>query len=154
MTKQQKTYLLLTATLIVWGIIGYQIFNRLNPKKVSLAAITTEKYTPQKLIEVTPYTINVDYRDPFLGKFTTGVKAISKNKKKKKKTKKERKKLFPKITYHGIIEGTSQSFVISINGNQETFILGQTINNTTLTEANSEKITMRFNDEIKTFTQQ
>ena len=153
MTKQQKTYLLLTATLIVWGIIGYQIYNRLNPKQEQVATtIMTKKYTPQKLIEVANYTIHADYRDPFLGRLSGTKKALPKKKKKKKTNKK--KKRFPKISYNGVIEGASKSYIITVNGNQETFDINQTINEVTLIKANDNEITIRFNEETKIIKQQ
>lgn len=151
MDKQQKIYLLLTATLIVWGIIGYQIYNRFNPKQEQVVATSTAKYEPQELTKKTSYSVNPEYRDPFLGKFSTTKKTITKKKGSKKNTK---QKPFPKIIYNGIIEGASQSFIITINGNQETFTLKETINKVTLLKGNSEEITMSFNDETKTFKQQ
>jgi len=153
LTKQQKTYVLLIVTLLVWGIIGFQIYNRLNPKQEMLAKNSIEqKYEPQKLKKVITYTITADYRDPFLGKFPATKKIVTN--KKKKTTKKQHNKRFPKIIYNGIVEGRSLSFVITINGNQETLKLKETLKDITLLKGNAEEITLLFNEETKTFKQQ
>lgn len=151
MTKQQKTYFLLLITLIVWGIIGYQIYNRFNPKQEVLLVSKTDTYEPKQLINSIPYTIKANYRDPFLGKFPSKKSVV---KKKKKTIKKDNNTPFPRVIYNGIVEGNSKSFIITVNGNQESFKLKETLHKVTLLKGNATAITLRFNGETKIFTQQ
>ena len=151
MTKQQKTYALLVAVLIIWGLIGYQIFNQLNPKEELSTTFVTQKYQPKALKKVVAYELQNNYRDPFLGKLPNSTKAIVQKKAKKERKKNTKKKKFPRVVYNGIVEGASQLFVITINDNQENFTINQTINDVTLIEGNEAEITLSFDDEVKTF---
>jgi len=151
LTKQQKTYLLLTAVLIIWGLIGYQIFNQLSPKEEHTEMVVHQKYQPKAIKKVVSYELKNNYRDPFLGKLPASTKAIAQKKPKKEKKKNTKKKKFPRVVYNGIVEGASQLFVITINGNQENYTINQTINDITLIDGNDTEITLSFNDEEKTF---
>lgn len=149
MTKQQKTYVLLIAVAIVWGLIGYRFYKNSNPT-IETAPITQQQqtYIPTEFKKGESYTVKADYRDPFLGKFYS-------EKKKKKKTnttlKKETTIPFPTIIYNGIVEGgTSKSYTLTINGKQQLFKLGESINDIKLLKANSEQIIVRFNGVSKT----
>ena len=150
MTKQQKTYVLLAAVIAIWGIIGYQIFSKLN-SNVEIAAKNSviEKYEPKNIEKRVAYSVNETYRDPFLGTIKTKKKAI-KRKKSIKKT--DPTKPFPNIIYNGVVNGGgAQSYVVTINGKQELFKLRETIKGIKLVKATTEKITVQFNNESKSF---
>lgn len=139
MKKQYKTYILIVAVLIVWGIIGVQIFNYLNPKEEALPTIESkQKVFRKKKEHKESYTVKTHQRDPFLGKLL--VKPVVKRTKKKAAP-----VVFPPIQYHGIIEsGKKKSFIVSINGVQSVLKAGQTINEVRLLSGNKKQISIRY----------
>jgi len=141
MNTQQKTYFLLGAVFLIWGIIGYQMYARLYPPATKIKPLQVNNtWIPQKNVENTFYKVNPIYRDPFLGEFP----------KKKKKTRKRIVKPtstvpFPSVVYNGVIEGgKSKSYVLTINGRQEIVKLGETHQGVKLISANTKQITLRF----------
>ena len=147
MTKQQKTYFLLIVVLLIWGVIGYQTFSKLNTDQENTATVEMpKKYIPKKIKKDKPYTIKADYRDPFLGK--------TKNRKKNKSVNKSLNKKpaipFPEVIYNGIVAGSTKAYTITINGKQELLKIGETFQDIKLVKANSEKITVRNNGITKT----
>jgi hypothetical protein len=142
MSKQQKTYLLLAGVLVVWGVIGYQIFSQLKPTG-NISPIKSEnfKYVPKSKIEQEKYFVKANYRDPFLGKLY----ATKKTKVKKITTQKEIIP-FPSVIYNGIIEGgQKKSYIITVNGKQEILKINQTFESITLLQANSKEAKIKFN---------
>jgi len=136
MTKKQKTYLLLTLVIIIWGFIGIYIYKYLNPDIPLVNATSKVKFTPKKVIsKQTTFTIS-KYRDPFLGKIvaTTQKTGISK----------DQKVDFPQVIYHGSIKGNRKNaYIISINNQQEILKVGQSFQQVKLLQANSKRIIVR-----------
>lgn len=146
MNKKNRTYILITAVVAVWGTIGYKIYSNLNPSMPNTKAVgetqfkRIEKRASEK-IEIQP-----NYRDPFLGK-------LYREKKKTVKVKKTVRKdpvQFPPMNFIGIIEGKSTSYIIQINNQQEIFKLGQTFQGVTLKSAKSKEITVKYKGVLKT----
>ncbi len=149
MTKQTKTYLLLFVTLIVWGLIGFRIYKSFrNDNNIVASTNFNQTFTPKKIKKSEIYTVNANYRDPFLGKFPNTTK--KKKKPKKKAPKKKTNIRFPKIIYNGIVEGGNvKSYTITINGKQELLTIGQTINDITLINASNDEISVRYKEVTK-----
>lgn len=140
MNKQQKTYGLLIAVLVIWGLIGYQIYIRLNPSTPELEAFTVQNtFKKQQVFETSFYEVKDEYRDPFLGGFP-------KKKMRKKRIVKPKEIVhFPRIIYNGVIEGsTSKSYILTINNSQELVKLGQEIQGVKLVTANTKEAIVKF----------
>ncbi|TCI85577.1 hypothetical protein [Tenacibaculum sp. M341] len=149
MTKQQKTTLLLVAVLAIWGAIGYQIYSKLDTDEaIVITNSIVENYKPEKIEKRIAYTVNDDYRDPFLGTIKTEKKKV-----KKKSVPKSNPSIpFPNIIYNGVVTGGgTKSYVLTIQGKQELFKKGETIKKIKLLQANDEKIKVRFNGVTKSF---
>ena len=146
MSKNQKTYLLLIVLVLVWGAIGYEIYSYMSPEEDELSMISSTKYIPPKSEKAVEYTIQPDYRDPFLGK-------IYRKKVAKKKVKKLSKAavIFPNIRYNGIIKGAKNAYIITINGTQEIFQLKQSFKGITLVRANDVEIVLEYQKETKKY---
>lgn len=144
MKKQHKTYILLIAVLIVWGIIGFQIFNYLNPQEEELPAIVGKQQSFGKMkLQKETYTVQKHSRDPFLGKML--VKSVVKHKKKKATP-----VVFPNLTYHGLIEsGKRRSYIVSVNGVQSVLRIGQKINDIKLLSGNKKEIRVHYKGTTK-----
>lgn len=141
MNKQQKTYGLLIAVFVIWGIIGYQIYIRLNPPILELkASEVNSSFVRQQINETSFYEVQANYRDPFLGKLPEKKKVIQ-------KSFVEPKMIlpFPSVIYNGIIEGNnSKAYILTINGKQEIVIIGQEIQKIKLIKADSKQAIVKF----------
>jgi hypothetical protein len=150
--KQQKTYVLLIAVLGIWGAIGYQIYNRMNPS-VPKTEVLQAQNTFQKIPIITTsfYEIHEIYRDPFLGHFPKKKRTVV-----KKKPKQEQSKIpFPEVIYNGLIQGGSATtYILTINGRQEILKKGETFQKVKLIKANKEEAVVRFLKETKTILKQ
>lgn len=145
MNKKLKRYVLLFVALLVWGLIGYRVYEYFNPEEITVENFTPQKFIPKKIKETEKYTIKANYRDPFLG--------VAPTKKKKKIAKKviKNNQPFPSVVYNGVIEANrTKSYIITINGQQEVFKIGQTFNNVKLLSANAKQIKVRNNGVNKT----
>ena len=151
MTKQQKTYGLLIAVLVIWGLIGYRIYTRLNPMAPEIEAGNFQKrFQKQKAIEQSFYELGQEYRDPFLGGFPK-----KKIVRKKTLVSKKSARPFPNVQYNGMIQGNSRkSYILTVNGKQEIIKLGQSFLGVTLIKATRNEVTVRFEKENKTVVKQ
>lgn len=150
MTKQQKTYALLAAVLIIWGLIGYQFYTNLNStSEVPTIIKKRQNFVPKMVKEQEQYTINATYRDPFLGK-----RYIYK-KKRVVAPKKQPLVPFPSIIYNGVIEGNgTKAYILTIDGNQIILKRRQTKQQVTLVKGTSKQVTIRFQKRTKTISLQ
>ncbi|QTE21145.1 hypothetical protein [Polaribacter cellanae] len=147
MTKQQKTYGLLIAVLIIWGIIGYQIYKRFNPEVIELSKTkVSSNFKRAKIQKNAFYEIQESYRDPFLGKFPQKKRVI-----KKRIVKPTVTIPFPNVVYNGIVEGGKEkSYILTVNGIQEILKKGEKVQNVVLLRANSKEAIVKFNGVRKT----
>ncbi len=154
MNKKRNIYILLPVVLIVWGIIGYKIYQSIKPKTQPVVKQNYEyKYQPITSNDDFTYSLHTNYRDPFLGtlpkKKTTKKRQVSKPSKKKS----VKKKPFPRITYKGLVNPKVVSkesvFMIEINGKSELLKIGQSFSNITLLSGHKKEISIRFQDSIK-----
>lgn len=151
MKKKGKTYILLVVVLGIWGVIGYQVFAKLNPDDSPIVAANSDiSFTPKQTIEKDTFSINSKHRDPFLGK-PYQLKQTSNIK--KRVLKKKDPIVFPPITYKGVISKQQSSqniYIIAIKGTQQLFKVGKTIHEVKLLKGNKKSITISFKGERKT----
>ena len=146
MLKQKKTLILLTAVLVVWGIIGLQIYGYLNPDEEKLQEISTEQFNLVAKKQKETYQVKIHERDPFLGKL------LIKQKKVRKTIVKKEPIIFPNILYNGIIESNKKrAFIITINGQQKEVRKGQTSNEVTLINGSAKEVLLRYKGKKQVF---
>lgn len=150
MKSKKNIYLLVSAVLFIWGVIGYKIYATLNPEDtIELTQHNVVNFKPAAIKEVDKFTINANYRDPFLGKLVT------------KKTQKEANKKkgapviqFPQIIYKGMIapKGSNQKevFFVTINNTQQFLSVGKQIDGVHLLNGNNKQIIISFQNSKKT----
>ncbi|MDB9954030.1 hypothetical protein OAD49_00525 [Flavobacteriaceae bacterium] len=149
MNKKKKTYLLITAVLIVWGVIAIKINNALQSKVLQeVEAVQNQSFEPSFHIEIDSFSIQKIDRDPFLGTFTKPPKKVKKPLRPPPKP-----KSLKQITYAGIVQKTHSKtpvFVVNINNRQYIFKKGQTVDSVTLVRGNSNEIVVRYNRQLQT----
>lgn len=147
MNRSKKTYFLLVAVLLIWGLIGYQMYLRWHPREATTVSTTPPTtFVPQKKVENSFYELKALYRDPFLGSYPKKKKSI-----RKRIVKSTAPVVFPSVVYKGVIGvGASKSYVLSINGRQEIMKQGETHQEVELIRANAQQITLKFQGVKKT----
>jgi len=146
MKKQQKTYLLLTLVLGIWAVIGYKFFSAANPSQPEFAEVTRDHiFVPTQIKEKEIFTIDADYRDPFLGTVYAPKKTI---KKAKSATAKKQQTLPSKqIEYTGFItdKGSQQKiFFVTVDGQQQMMSLKDTFQEVKLVSGTKNSIKVRY----------
>lgn len=145
MSKNQKTYLLLFAVALIWGTIGYQLYKGYHPDIPEIEMGSIVAFKPETNNPITSYTITPDYRDPFTGKI------YRKSVKIKKKIATKTTVVFPTIIYKGIINGSKNSYIISINGIDQIFQLKQTVLGVTLISSKDKSIVIKYQNQTKNY---
>ena len=154
MKSKKNIYFLLPAVLIVWGLLGYRIYTSLAPtNSIEQNNVSTTQFIPQEIAATETFTINTDYRDPFLGEVSKRPKVVPKKSNKQATTVPQ--KPFPTIVYKGVVaaEGKKeQVFIISIDDQQHFFKKNTTKNDVKLVRGTSSEIILQFQGEKKSFT--
>ena len=140
MGKNVKTYLLLGVVMIIWGIIGFRILSALSPEPEQAIASSEISYRPVTTVQRDTFSIKADYRDPFLGTYSTS---------KKNTPKKTVKREMPPIDlqYTGSMVNSSTNmriYFVTINGQQHLLEKGKSAGEVKLLSGSQQAITIRY----------
>lgn len=149
MKTKKNIYILLAVVLFVWGAVLYQVFSFTNSDEISVSNNPEFVIKPLKIKERQTFTINVNYRDPFLGKMYTpqtvsNVKASTKT---KKQPKSQENLVWPSILYKGMIsdvKNKNKIFILIIDGQYHYMKIGDTENEIFLKEGNKESVYIKY----------
>lgn len=150
MKNKKSIYILLPVVLLVWGVVIFQFFSFTTPDVVLENAVPELNIKPFKLKERSTFSVDVNYRDPFLGKVYTA-KEVSNVKKSvikvKKMPKPEETIVWPTISYKGLIsdvKGKNKTFMIVISGKNHFMKVGETENEIFLKDGDKESIYVKY----------
>lgn len=149
MKNKKNIYVLLPIVLLIWGIVLFQLFSFTTSDTIT--GSKSEEFTvkPLKIAVRDTFGINVNYRDPFLGKMYapgSAVKIKSSNTG-IKKTKKEVEIVWPVIKYKGLISDTKEKtkvFVLIISGQNHFMKIGDTANEVLLKSGDKESVYVKY----------
>ncbi len=150
MKSKRNTYILLSAVLVLWGVIGYRVFASMNPPiENNSGVVKTEKFQPKEIIAKETYIIQANYKDPFLG-------TMEKPKKKTRVISKQKKQkiVFPNVEYKGVFSSSIKKntvYLIIINSKKEMFKIKEVYQNVRLLQGDKEKVTVKYKTEKQTF---
>lgn len=122
MKKKKSIYILLPVVLLIWAMVIYQFFSFSNPDVPNTVASTNYAIKPIAIPERDTFAIDVNYRDPFLGKMYLPNKATKNTKRQKPKV--TTPIVFPRVVYKGIVSDNKNEvkvFMVIING--QTFLM-------------------------------
>ena len=152
MKNKKNLYILLPAVLVVWSLVIYRFYKGMNPSAVEIGPTeVTSNFTPELRESTTPFTINKEYRDPFLGTLS---KKKSAAKKVVRSPNTDPEETFPTIIYKGLVsaKGTNNRvFLIGVNGQQYYFKVKSTNDGITLVTGNSKEVTLQYGNRRQTF---
>ena len=149
MKNKKSIYILLPIVLLIWGIVIFQFFSFSTP--IDTVENTSEdfKIEPLKLKERKTFSVNVNYRDPFLGKMYAAQES-SKAKKSsniKKESRPEEVIVWPSIIYKGMISDAKEKkklFILKISGHDFFMKKGDTENDILLKDGDRESIYVKY----------
>ncbi len=154
MKNKKNLYILLPAVLIIWGLVIYRFFTGINPTtKIENTVEELGEFKPKKLQEADTFSVDLNYRDPFLGTFPKKKKSAIKRKSPVKKEV-QPETSFPSISYKGLVtpKGKNQKvFLISVNNQQHLYTIGSSFNEVKLLSGNDKEITLQFQKQKQTF---
>jgi len=148
MKKSIKTYILAIAVFVIWGLIAFKIYSALNQEDLvsTESAPQAISFNPISVQDTISYVLQLNYRDPFLGK--PFVKKQLQPKKLSIKKSVNQPIVFPDIHYNGLIapktKGTAPIYMIVINGKQYLFSKNETKEAVKLLRGNSHQIEIQF----------
>ncbi|WP_163408506.1 hypothetical protein [Flavobacterium ajazii] len=150
MKNKKNIYILLPLVLLVWGAVLFQVFSFTNADETLPVSNPEFSLKPLKINKRETFAINVNYRDPFLGKMYVSEKA-SKVKTAHSKTAKVVKEpealVWPNIVYKGLIadsKGKNKIFVLIIDNKNYFMKIGDTENEIFLKDGDKESIYVKY----------
>lgn len=149
MKNKKRTYILLFIVLLVWGVVLYQLFSFSNTDGILENTSSELNIKPFKLKERTSFSINVNYRDPFLGKLYAPQEdsRAKKNVSKTTKSKIEKVIVWPAILYKGIVSDTKDKikiYMLIIDGKTCLMKNGETQNEVFLKDGDKESVYVKY----------
>lgn len=150
MKNKKNIYILLPLVLFVWGAVLFQVFSFTNSNEIIPANNPEFNFKPLKVNKRESFAINVNYRDPFLGKMYNP-ETVSSAKTTKTKTVKVIKQpeplVWPNIVYKGLItdtKGKSKIFMLIIEGKNYYMKIGDTENEIFLKDGDKESVYVKY----------
>ncbi|SDI25000.1 hypothetical protein SAMN04488062_1316 [Flavobacterium omnivorum] len=149
MKNKKNIYILLPVVLFIWGAVMYQFFSFANTKETQQLTSTEFQIKTLTITERDTFSINVNYRDPFLGKMFAPQNNVT-----SKKTSKTRKEpqieeplIWPPILYKGIVSDTKDKikiYMLIIGGKTCLMKKGETENEVFLKEGDRESVYVKY----------
>lgn len=148
MNNRSKTYLLIVAVLIVWGLIAYKIFQHLKPSSDENLTVKTEKKRNPKTDSNLDYKMHSGYRDPFFGTLKKPERQEIKNGQEKRNISPKKTDLNPipsvSVLYRGLVNPLANKkecvFIIEINGKTQLLKAGDSSDGCTLISGDNKKV--------------
>lgn len=152
MKNKKNIYILLPIVLFVWGGVLYQVFSFTNTEEVISSASPEFTIKPLKIKKRQAFAINVNYRDPFLGKMyapqtSSKVKSVIV----KKTVQHHENVVWPAILYKGMISDTKDKnkiFMLVIEGHNTYMRIGDTENEIFLKNGDKESVYVKYKGDL------
>jgi hypothetical protein len=150
MKNKKSIYILLPVVLLIWAVLLFQLFSFSVPDEV--VESTSKEFTikPFKIKARKSFLINVNYRDPFLGKIYADqeiLKAKLSKVKVTKASKPEEALVWPSIQYKGMLSNAKEKkmvFILVISGKNCFMKIGETQNEIFLKSGDKESIYITY----------
>ncbi len=153
--KNKKTiYVLLPIVLFIWGLLIYQFFSYTSPEPTIPDLQPNLINKLEKMGQIDTFTIDINYRDPFLGKLYKKPSEKIVNTSIQNKNREPEGILWPVIKYKGIVTDTKEKtkvFLIVISGKNCLMRIGQTQEEITLKGGNKKEVQLKYKHFTDTF---
>lgn len=150
MKNKKNIYILLPVVLLIWGVVIFRFFSFSSPGEVIESTAKEYTITPFKIKERPPIVINVNYRDPFLGKIYAKPEITKSDSNKVKRIttpKPEETIVWPTIQYKGMLSDPKEKnkrFMLVISGKNYFMKIGDTQEDIFLKDGDKESVYVRY----------
>lgn len=154
MKTKKSIYILLPIVLLIWGAVVYQFFSFTNNNEVDIPNQDIS-VKPFKIKPKDTFSIQINKRDPFLGKITTDEVVSIKRPKSiitNNPAKVKEELIWPNVEYKGIISDNKDKikvYMLIING--KTFLMkkGEEENEVKLKEGDREMVYVVYKGDLR-----
>ena len=159
MKNKKNLFILLPVVLLIWAIVIYQFFSFSSSNVEQIATTTEYDLKPILIKERDTFSIDVNYRDPFLGKMYAPHTAKPKVKRIKPMAivKIEPPVIWPTIIYKGIVSDNKEKikiFMLIIGGKTCLMHIGSVENEVALTDGDRESVYVKYRGKLNLILQQ
>lgn len=150
MKNKKNIYILLPLVLFVWGAVLFQVFSFAKSDEIIPLTNSEFKIKPLKINKRESFAIDINYRDPFLGKMyvaQTVTKAKTNISKSTKEPKPKETLVWPTIVYKGMISDTKEKtkiFMLIIDNKNYYMKIGDTENEIFLKTGDKESVYVKY----------
>ncbi|KRD05412.1 hypothetical protein ASE21_20865 [Flavobacterium sp. Root901] len=150
MKNKKNIYILLPLVLFVWGAVLFQVFSFTNSDEILPDDNPEFSIKPLKVNKREPFIVNVNYRDPFLGKMYNPEKASATKKTSTKvirTPKKSEPLIWPNIIYKGLIADAKSKntiYMLIIDNKNYYMKIGDTENEVFLKSGDKESVYVKY----------
>ena len=144
MKSKKNIYILLLLVLLIWAAVLYQVFSYVETGVPHSTATAGYKIKPLQIRPPDTFSININYRDPFLGKMHIPSK-LSTVKRASVPSVTKAEVPWPTIAYKGIVSDTKDKtkvFMLIIEGKTALMKAGQTENGVLLKGGDRVSVTV------------
>jgi len=152
MKNKKSIYFLLPLVLVIWGLLIYKFvtYRTSIPDVPTFAPDLTQR--PIQLAENDTFSINTDYRDPFLGKlYKTSELRRSIDQTIKQKVS-QTIDVWPDVRYKGIVSDVKSKkriFLVVVSGKNNMMQIGQTKDEVMLKSGDSKEVVLVYKKNVK-----
>lgn len=149
MKNKKNIYILLPVVLLIWGLVIYRFFSFTAPEIQAVETSNQLEVKPLAIPQRDTLSIDVNYRDPFLGKMYMPLSNASKVI--KRKSTPQEPIAWPQILYKGIVSDKSNKrkvFMVVINGKSYLMKEKETKQEMTLKSGNRESIIIKYKGDL------
>jgi hypothetical protein len=149
MKKKKNTYLLLALVLLIWGVLIYRVVSYTNPELPQSNAPENFTLRPLEVKEKETFSIDVNYRDPFLGKMYAPAAPTKPRQKQKVIVQVE----WPSVIYKGIVSDSKDKkkvFLLIVNGRPQMMKEKETVDGILLKSGNRQSVTVKYKGDLTT----
>jgi hypothetical protein len=152
MKNKKSIYFLLPLVLVIWGLLIYKFvtYRTSIPDVPTFQPDLTQR--PIQLAEHDTFSINTDYRDPFLGKlYKTSELRRSTDQTIKQKVS-QKIDVWPDVRYKGIVSDVKSKkriFLVVVNGRNNMMQIGQTKDEVMLKSGDSKEVVLVYKKNVK-----
>jgi len=149
MKNKKNIYILLPVVIVLWGLVIYRFFSYAAPRPTENPQAVSFSLKPVTVQQRDTVALDVNYRDPFLGKMYS--REMPKKASSKRKITVKEPVQWPQVIYKGIVSDTKNKmkvFMLIINGQTHLVKEKETVGDIFLKSGNRHTITIKYKGDI------
>jgi len=149
MKNKKNIYILLPVVIVLWGLVIYRFFSYATPGANENTQAVSFSVKPVTVQQRDTIVLDVNYRDPFLGKMYS--REMPKKASGNRKITVKEPIQWPQVIYKGIVSDTKNNkkvFMLIVNGQTHLIKEKETVEGISLKSGNRHSITIKYRGDI------